>query len=67
MKYAKSSNDIHLFMDTHIGDFAVSIFYDATGLSILVPLLNFYKNFIICVTYNREVGLFGHLFRALNI
>lgn len=43
MKNMKSSNDIHLFMDTHISDFTVLICYDAT---VFFPNFNLAAQFL---------------------
>jgi len=61
----KRGNEVNIFINTPIGDFAVLICYDATDFAILNSLQDFTDLFI-CIARNIDVGLFDHMFRALT-
>lgn len=63
--YMRRSNDISVFINTPIGDFAVLICYDATDFSILAALEG-YTDFIICIARTRDVVTFRNIFIALT-
>lgn len=63
--YMRRSNDISVFINTPIGDFAVLICYDATDFSILAALEG-YTDFIICIARTRDVVTFRNIFSALT-
>jgi len=63
--YMRRSNDISIFINTPIGDFAVLICYDATDFSILSAIEDF-TDFIICVARTKDVITFRNIFSALT-
>lgn len=63
--YMKESNDVSVFINTPIGDFAVLICYDATDFSILSALQG-YTDFIICIARTKDTVTFKNIFSALT-
>lgn len=63
--YMRRSNDVSVFINTPIGDFAVLICYDATDFSILTAIEG-YTDFLICVARTRDVITFRNIFSALT-
>lgn len=63
--YMRGSNDVSVFINTPVGDFAVLICYDATDFSILAALQD-YTDFIICIARAKDVVTFKNIFSALT-
>jgi len=63
--YMRGANDVSVFINTPLGDFAVLICYDATDFSILAALQGF-TDFIICIARTRDVVTFRNIFSALT-
>lgn len=63
--YMRRTNDVNVFINTPIGDFAVLICYDATDFSMLATLQD-YTDFLVCVARTRDVATFKHIFSALT-
>jgi hypothetical protein len=63
--YMKRTNDITVFVNTPIGDFAVLICYDATDFSMLAALEG-YTDFLICIARTKDVVTFRNIFSALS-
>lgn len=64
-EYMKRTNDITVFINTPIGDFAVLICYDATDFSMLAALEG-YTDFLICIARTKDVVTFRNIFGALT-